>query len=42
MLHGILSQMWRTDSLRADATQTDAMFGMVMKMLTDGLMKRGV
>jgi AcrR family transcriptional regulator len=42
MMNGVLSLMWRTDSLQADAAQTDAMFGMVMKMLTDGLMKRGV
>jgi len=41
-MNGILSLMWRTDSLRADAAQIDAMFGMVMKMLTDGLKERGV
>jgi hypothetical protein len=42
MMNGVLSLMWRTDSLRADAVQIDAMFGTVMKILTDGLKKRGV
>jgi hypothetical protein len=32
--------MWRTDGLRADAAQIDAIFDTVMKMLTDGLKKR--
>jgi len=43
MMNGVLSLMWRTDSLRADATQIDAMFGTVMRLLTEGLLKkRGV
>jgi len=42
MMNGVLSLMWRTDSLRADAAQIDAMFGTVTKILTDGLKKRGV
>lgn len=42
MMNGVLSLMWRTDSLRTDAAQIDAMFGTVTKILTDGLMKRGV
>jgi AcrR family transcriptional regulator len=40
MMNGVLSLMWRTDSLRADAAQIDAIFDTVMKMLTDGLKKR--
>jgi AcrR family transcriptional regulator len=42
MMNGVLSLMWRTDSLRADTAQIDAMFGTVTKILTDGLKKRGV
>jgi hypothetical protein len=42
MMNGVLSLMWRTDSLRADAAQIDAMLGTVTKILTDGLKKRGV
>ena len=42
MMNGVLSLMWRTDSLRADAAQIDALFGTVMNILTDGLRKRGV
>lgn len=42
MMNGVLSLMWRTDSLRADAAQIDAIFGTVTKILTDGLKKRGV
>lgn len=42
MMNGVLSLMWRTDSLRADSAQIDAMFGTVTKILTDGLKKRGV
>jgi AcrR family transcriptional regulator len=40
MMNGVLSLMWRTDSLRADAAQIDAMFDMVMKILTRGLIDR--
>jgi AcrR family transcriptional regulator len=40
MMNGVLSLMWRTDGLRADAAQIDAIFDTVMKMLTDGLKKR--
>jgi AcrR family transcriptional regulator len=42
MMNGVSSLMWRTDSLRADTAQIDAMFGMMMKMLTGGLVKLGV
>ncbi|HEY0585583.1 MAG TPA: TetR/AcrR family transcriptional regulator [Pseudoduganella sp.] len=42
MMNGVLSLMWRTDSLRADAAQIDAMFETVMKILTNGLNKRAV
>jgi AcrR family transcriptional regulator len=42
MMNGVSSLMWRTDSLRADTAQIDAMFGMMMKMLTGGLVKHGV
>jgi hypothetical protein len=42
MMNGVLSLMWRADSLRADAAQIDAMFGTVTKIFIDGLKKRGV
>jgi hypothetical protein len=32
--------MWRTDSLRADAAQIDAMVGMLVKILANGLKQR--
>ncbi|MDP3655048.1 MAG: TetR/AcrR family transcriptional regulator [Rhodoferax sp.] len=40
MMNGVMSLMWRTDSLRIDAAQIDAMFGTVTKILTDGIKKR--
>ncbi|WP_426399000.1 TetR/AcrR family transcriptional regulator [Ralstonia sp. R-29] len=41
MMNGVLSLLWRTDSLRVDAAQIDAIFGTVTKILTDGLRQRG-
>jgi AcrR family transcriptional regulator len=39
-MNGVLSLMWRTDSLRADAAQIDAMVGMLVKILANGLKQR--
>lgn len=41
MMNGVISLMWRPDSLRLDADHIDDLLGTAISMLTDGIKRRG-